>query len=302
MTPGGWSTRDQAEASPVRTRSMRSVCGAWSAPVARRWPSTCSMSPHDHDHHPAAMAGDPPCHYLRGAPRVCRWVPSRNGVPVRDRHRRRPPPAKWTVSRSLEGGTMELRAAKRLFGLVIVAALAAAVPTGLAQAGTGTFNVRDFGATGNGSTLDDDAIDRAINAASSGAGGGVVLFPAGTYRSRSIHLKSNITLQLATGATIRVAGSGFDAADPNTFSRFQDFGHSHFHNTLMWGENVSNITLTGTGTIDGDGLTTDNAVPAGVGDKILSLKLCANITLRDVTFRRGGHFAILTNGCHDVLL
>src|SRR6266508_2297765 len=87
-----------------------------------------------------------------------------------------------------EGGTMELRAAKRLFGLVIVAALAAAVPTGLAQAGPGTFNVRDFGATGNGSTLDDDAIDRAITAASSGAGGGVVLFPAGTYRSRSIHL------------------------------------------------------------------------------------------------------------------
>ncbi len=197
---------------------------------------------------------------------------------------------------------MELRAAKRLFGLVIVAALAAAVPTGLAQAGPGTFNVRDLGATGNGSTLDDDAIDRAINAASSGAGGGVVLFPAGTYRSRSIHLKSNITLQLATGATIRAAGSGFDAAEPNPFSRFQDFGHSHFHNALMWGENVSNITITGTGTIDGDGLTTDNAVPAGVGDKILSLKLCANITLRDVTFRRGGHFAILTNGCHDVLL
>src|SRR6266508_4599962 len=120
-----------------------------------------------------------------------------------------------------------------------------------------------------------------------------------THRSRSIHLKSNITLQLATGATIRAAGSGFDAAEPNPFSRFQDFGHSHFHNALMWGSNVSNITITGTGTIDGDGLATYSPVPAGVGDKILSLKLCANITLRDVTFRRGGHFAILTNGCHD---
>jgi polygalacturonase len=198
--------------------------------------------------------------------------------------------------------TISFRVAVKLGSVIAVAALAAAIPVGRALAGPGTFNVRDFGATGNGSTLDDDAIDRAINAASSGTGGGVVVFPAGTYRSRSIHLKSNITLQLASGATIRAATSGFDAAEPNPFSRFQDFGHSHFHNALMWGENVENIAITGTGTIDGDGLTTDNAVPAGVGDKILSLKLCANITLRDVTFRRGGHFAVLTNGCHDVLL
>jgi hypothetical protein len=42
-------------------------------------------------------------------------------------------------------------------------------------------------------------------------------------------------------------------------------------------------------------------VPAGVGDKILTLTRCADVTLTGVTFRRGGHFAVLTNGCHDVL-
>src|SRR5213078_712140 len=53
-------------------------------------------------------------------------------------------------------------------------------------------------------------------------------------------------------------------------------------------------------TIDGAGLETANAVPAGRGDKILSLKLCDTVTVSDVTFRRGGHFAVLMNGCHDV--
>src|SRR5207247_1688046 len=89
----------------------------------------------------------------------------------------------------------------------------------------------------NGSTLDDDAIDRAITAANA-AGGGVVLVPKGTYKSRTIHLKSNITLQLDSGATIKAASSGMDAAEPNSFSQYQDYGHSHFHNALLDGVQV----------------------------------------------------------------
>jgi polygalacturonase len=189
---------------------------------------------------------------------------------------------------------------RRVAGLATVAVLLAALPVGLAHAAT-TYNVRAYGAKGNGKTLDDDAIDRAITAANA-AGGGIVEFPAGTYRSRTIHLKSNVTLQLDTGATVRAAGSGFDAAEPNAFARYQDYGHSHFHDALMWGDGIANFAITGSGTLDGDGLTTDNAVPKGKGDKILSLTRCANVTLRGVTFRRGGHFAVLTNGCHDVLL
>jgi len=175
---------------------------------------------------------------------------------------------------------------------------AAVVPA--ASAAPSTFNVRDFGARGNGSTLDDDAVDRAITAAS--AVGGTVAFPAGTYQSRTIHLKSNVTLQLSAGATVRAASSGFDKPEPNAFSKFQDFGHSHFHDALLWGDGVSNVTITGSGTFDGAGLVTANTVKSGQGDKILSLTRCANVTLRGVTFVRGGHFAVLTNGCHDVLL
>ena len=66
------------------------------------------------------------------------------------------------------------------------------------------FPVTDFGAKGDGSTLDTDAINSAIEAASR-AGGGIILFPAGSYLSYSLHLKSNVTLHLPTGSTIVAA-------------------------------------------------------------------------------------------------
>jgi polygalacturonase len=189
----------------------------------------------------------------------------------------------------------------RAIGAVMILGAAGALTATLSPSAwaAGTFNVKDYGAKGNGKTIDSPAIDKAITAANA-AGGGTVAFPSGTYQSRSIHLKSNVTLRLASGATIRAGGSGFDAPEANSFSKWQDFGHSHFHNALLWGDGVDNVSITGTGTIDGDGLVTDNNVPAGKGDKILSLKLCSNIHVDGVTFKRGGHFAVLFNGCHDL--
>ena len=73
-----------------------------------------------------------------------------------------------------------------------------------AAGAAGTFNVRAFGAKGDGKALDTTAINRAIETAAA-AGGGTVHFPAGTYRSFSIHLKSNISLYLDHGATILAA-------------------------------------------------------------------------------------------------
>ncbi|MFF5207254.1 glycosyl hydrolase family 28 protein [Streptosporangium sp. NPDC000396] len=183
------------------------------------------------------------------------------------------------------------------FGLAVLPALP--VPaSALAE-----FNVRDYGATGNGSTNDDDAIDRAISDASA-AVGGVVVFPSGRYRSRSVHLKSNVTLRLDSGAVLLAAGGGMDAPEPNpAYDDYQDFGHSHFHNSLMWGHGITDFHITGAGTIDGDGkLSTSNSPPSGAGNKALALTECSNVSISGVTFRRGGHFAILMNGCHDVAI
>ena len=60
------------------------------------------------------------------------------------------------------------------------------------------FNVRDFGAVGDGNNLDSPAINRAIDAAAK-AGGGTVVVPAGTYLSGSIHLQNNIDLLIEGG-------------------------------------------------------------------------------------------------------
>ena len=70
--------------------------------------------------------------------------------------------------------------------------------TGNAPEGSGVFDVKSFGATGDGTSLDVAPINRAIEAASA-AGGGTVRFPAGRYLSSSIHLRSNVGLFLEHG-------------------------------------------------------------------------------------------------------
>ena len=138
------------------------------------------------------------------------------------------------------------------------ACLAVSITLALARALAADFDVRAHGATGDGQTLDTAAINRAIDAASA-AGGGTVRFPAGTYLSFSVRLKSNLTLHLDAGATLLAATpsaelGGYDSPEPNEWGdrlQYQDFGHSHWHNSLIWGENLENVSITGPGRIDG---------------------------------------------------
>ena len=187
------------------------------------------------------------------------------------------------------------------------------------------FDVHQYGAVGDGKTVDTPAINRAIEAVTA-AGGGTLYFPAGTYVCFTIHLASHVDLYLSQGCTILAAdspkqgettgyrGGTYDAAEPNTpWEPYQDFGHNHWHNSLFVGENISDFSIQGPGLIHGAGLShgsrgtrgnypTFIAEQAGVGNKSIALKNCRNVLLRDFSVLKGGHFALLATGVDNMTL
>src|ERR1700744_4232400 len=203
-----------------------------------------------------------------------------------------------------------------LAGAPVLAAAGATHPAALSGA---FFDIRRYGATGDGKTLDTKAIQSAIDAAER-AGGGTVLFPAGTYASYSIHLKSNVALYLDQGATLLAASvplegtttGGYDAAESQgAWEPYQDYGHNHWHNSLLWGENLHDISILGPGRIWGKGLSRGwdkeptnlpDARKPGVGKKTIALKRCRNVTLRDFQILQGGWFGILATGVDNMTI
>ena len=169
----------------------------------------------------------------------------------------------------------------------------------------GIYNVKTFGATGNGQTSDTKAINTAIDSAAN-AGGGRVYFPAGNYLSGSIHLKSNISLYLEQGATLIATdqnpASEYDAAEQTVNTTYQDYGHSHFHDAFIWGENLHDVSILGPGTIWGKGLLRDYKKDSPVANKSLVLYKCRNVIIKDVTFKHAGWFAILATGVDNLTI
>jgi polygalacturonase len=169
----------------------------------------------------------------------------------------------------------------------------------------GEINIKDFDAKGDGKTIDSHAINHAIEVLAS-RGGGTLYFPPGNYLSYSIRLKSHIRLFLDAGARITAAfpsaTEGYDAAEPNEYDRFQDFGHSHWKNSLLWAIGEEDITICGQGTIDGMGLSREESRIKGVANKAISLKECKNITLKDIQMLHCGHFALLATGVENMTI
>jgi len=171
-----------------------------------------------------------------------------------------------------------------------------------------SYNVKDFGATGDGATNDTAAVSKAIEAASTG-GGGTVNFPAGKYMVASARIRSNVCLKLDKDAVIEGLKVGYDAPEPNErFDRYQDFGHSHFRNSVLWGENVENFAIIG-GKVNGGGATQGDqkrptTQPDGTqawgGDKVITIKVGKNLLFQDVTHDTGAHFVYLLNDCENI--
>jgi polygalacturonase len=183
------------------------------------------------------------------------------------------------------------------------------------------YDIRAYGATGDGRTLDSPAINRAILAAAA-AGGGTVVFPPGVYLSGSLRLQDNITLYLEAGATLLAAdekSAAFDPPEPNPWGdelHYQDFGHSHWQNSLIWGIGLKNVSILGPGLIHGRGLDNGfnrfadeskgekryHANPPGSGNKAIALRDCHNVVLRDFSLLHGGWFGILATGVDNLVV
>ncbi|MDV6331258.1 glycoside hydrolase family 28 protein [Asticcacaulis sp. 201] len=196
------------------------------------------------------------------------------------------------------------------------------------------LDIRDFGATGDGVHHDTAAINAAIARATQS--GATIVIPEGRFLSFSIRLLSGITLRLDAGAVLEAAdparhGGIYDLPEDNPHDLYQDFGHSHWHNSLIWGENLEHVTICGPGHIDGAGLTREGpgsmwkrqsgefplsmrglsakvmaelspeaSTMQGLGNKAIALKNCRHVVLRDFSLARGGHFAVLATGCDDL--
>jgi polygalacturonase len=208
----------------------------------------------------------------------------------------------------------------RLFALCVLGVAANRCVRAQAQSAPSNpgrlYDVRAFGATGDGKTLDTDAINRTIAAVAAG-GGGTVEFPPGTYLSFSIRLKSHVWLHLSPGCVIEAAAEApgfghYDEPEPNR-SGHPDIGGS-FHNSLISGDSLEDIAITGPGIIYGKGLPRANGgtgrpvdfsgpplpkappLPASVGfsspgrggNKSIGLVNCRNVLLRDFWVRQGG--------------
>ncbi len=184
----------------------------------------------------------------------------------------------------------------------------ASAQSATAISGGAVYDVTAFGARGDGTTLDTVAINQAI-AAAAAAGGGTVNFPAGTFLSYSVRLKNNVGLHLGHGCVLVAAeGNGYDAAESNQpWENYQDYGHNHWHNSLIWGEDLHDISIFGPGRIWGKGLSRGEGPPPqaetpGIGNKSIALKNCRNVLLRDFSILHGGHFGILATGVDNLTI
>ena len=169
------------------------------------------------------------------------------------------------------------------------------------------YNVLDYGAKGDGKTKNTEAINAAIDAAAEN-GGGTVFFPAGDYLSYTIRLRNRTTLHLDQGAVLigdeEVDGVGYDLPEePTLYKEYQDFGHSYWRNSLIYGDGLHDIAITGHGMIWGRGLQTyEKPNMKGSGNKTIGLRNCRNVTIRDIAILRGGHFCVLATGVDNLTI
>ena len=169
----------------------------------------------------------------------------------------------------------------------------------LAPAGA-VFDVRAYGAKGDGLTLDSGAINQAVVACAA-AGGGAVRLPPGRYLSGTIHLRSGVTFELENGATL-LGTTNLEAYQ--TFVPPPDTPEGRFrspwHRALILGDGVRHVAIVGPGTLDGRKVFDPHGEEGMRGPHTVLLGNCQDVVLRDFTVRDSANYAILLEHCERV--
>jgi len=166
--------------------------------------------------------------------------------------------------------------------------------------GARVYNVRDYGAKGDATTLDTKAVQAAIDACTHD-GGGMVLVPAGIFQIGTIELKSNVTLHIAASGQLLGSADGkqYHAADAIPLhgdSTLEDGNWS-----LVFAVNANNVAIEGPGTIDGQGLQFHSPVrgappPSGLGGERRPYHLlfyrCENLAVRNISLLESAYHSI----------
>ena len=178
-----------------------------------------------------------------------------------------------------------------------------------AASAQGKYDILTFGAKGDGVTDDAVAIQKAIDRCSV-EGGGVVLLPRNhVFLSGPVELKSNVELHLEATATLK--------ANPNEkIYHLSAFGENRGEGMLwLWAKDAENISITGKGTIHGNGIAfmgaelDDSYELKPLADQtfdprphVLTLTNVQNLTIRDVTIKEGAYWTVHLIGCNEAVI
>ena len=170
---------------------------------------------------------------------------------------------------------------------------------GLTPARQGVFNVREFGAKGDGVALDTDAINKAIEACA-GAGGGQVLLTGGRYLSGTIHLRSRVHLVLAAGATLVGTTNLALYQAPSVPAFMPEAKWGKWHRALIVGEGVEDVSISGTGVIDGNKVFDATGEERMRGPHTIVFVGCRRFSIRDISIVDSANYAVFFQVSDDV--
>jgi polygalacturonase len=174
----------------------------------------------------------------------------------------------------------------------------------LSQTESGIYDPYNYGAKGDGQTNDTKAIQTAIDNCNL-AGGGKVFLHNGQFLSGTVYIKNNVTLYIEAGAVL--LGSKNLDDYPVIPSAYQSYKGKYVTNKmLIYAEDANNISICGTGTINGGG---DNWVDEPYGSpsfsvrpRIIHFRGCGNVIIRDVTLQNSASWVQSYQSCHNLVI